>query len=76
MSRHLRAVDCEVEHVLLREEDGFAVCRTDFINWLHRDLDMVFLCNPNNPTGISIDREFLVPGFTCVQRNGYPSGRR
>ena len=58
-----------------REEEGFSL-QDSFINWLHRDLDMVFLCNPNNPTGISIDREFLVPGFTCVQGNGDPSGRR
>ena len=54
----LTSCGCEVEHVLLREEEGFSL-QDSFINWLHRDLDMVFLCNPNNPTGISIDREFL-----------------
>ena len=46
----LASVDCEVEHVLLKEENGFAL-QEDFVNWLHKDLDMVFLCNPNNPTG-------------------------
>ncbi len=54
----LASVDCEVEHVLLKEENGFAL-QEDFVNWLHKDLDMVFLCNPNNPTGISIDRDLL-----------------
>ena len=54
----LVSVDCEVEHVLLKEEHGFAL-QEDFVNWLHKDLDMVFLCNPNNPTGISIDRDLL-----------------
>ena len=49
---------CEVEHVLLREEEGFQL-QDSFINWLHRDLDVLFLCNPNNPTGISINRDFL-----------------
>lgn len=49
---------CEVEHVLLREEDGFQL-QDSFINWLHRDLDVLFLCNPNNPTGVSINRDFL-----------------
>lgn len=54
----LTSCGCEVEHVLLREEDGFTM-QESFIDWLHRDLDIVFLCNPNNPTGISIDRDFL-----------------
>ena len=54
----LESVGCEVEHVLLREEDGFQM-KDNFIDWLHKDLDMVFLCNPNNPTGILTDREFL-----------------
>ena len=54
----LASVGCEVEHVLLREEDTFQM-QESFIDWLHRDLDMVFLCNPNNPTGILTDREFL-----------------
>ena len=54
----LASVGCEVEHVLLREEDTFQM-QESFIDWLHRDLDMIFLCNPNNPTGILTDREFL-----------------
>ena len=54
----LTSVGCQVEHVLLREEDGFCM-QESFIEWLHGDLDMVFLCNPNNPTGILTDREFL-----------------
>lgn len=54
----LASCGCEVEHVLLKEEDGFQM-QESFINWLHRELDMVFLCNPNNPTGLLIDRDFL-----------------
>ena len=65
----LASVDCEVEHVLLKEENGFAL-QEDFVNWLHKDLDMVFLCNPNNPTGISIDRDLFVPNFACMQGDG------
>lgn len=54
----LVSVGCQVEHVLLREEDTFHM-QENFLDWLHKDLDIVFLCNPNNPTGILTDREFL-----------------
>ena len=54
----LTSCGCEVEHVLLREEEGFSL-QDSFINWLHRDLDMVFLCNPNNPTSSAIMEEDL-----------------
>ena len=33
----LTSCGCEVEHVLLREEEGFSL-QDSFINWLHRDL--------------------------------------
>lgn len=55
----LDSVDCRTEHYWLEEEDGFLV-REDFLNALHRELDIVFLCNPNNPTGRLIPRELLV----------------
>ena len=54
----LESVGAQVEHVLLKEEEEFRV-QDSFIDWLHKDLDMAFLCNPNNPTGMLTDREFL-----------------
>ena len=54
----LISAGCQVEHVFLREEEDFAV-KENFIESLHKGLDIVFLCNPNNPTGVLMDREFL-----------------
>lgn len=54
----LLSVGCAVESYVLREENGFQV-QKDFIQALHKGLDMVFLCNPNNPTGILLERDFL-----------------
>lgn len=54
----LESVGCQVEHVFLKEEEGFQM-QESFIKQLHKNLDMVFLCNPNNPTGVLTDREFL-----------------
>lgn len=54
----LASVGCQVEYFHLKEEEGFEV-RKEFLAALHRKLDMVFLCNPNNPTGILMERDFL-----------------
>lgn len=63
----LDSVDCRVEHYWLEEEDGFLV-REDFLSALHRELDIVFLCNPNNPTGRLIPREFLLEILECCRK--------
>ncbi len=55
--RALLSVDCQVERIELDHRD-FAVGQ-EFIDALDKDLDMVFLCNPNNPTGNLMEREFL-----------------
>lgn len=54
----LESVDCQVMSFLLKEERGFSLGE-DFLEALSGNLDMVFLCNPNNPTGVLIPRELL-----------------
>lgn len=46
----LETAGCTVERHFLREQEDFSV--TDALcNAIHPGLDMVFLCQPNNPTG-------------------------
>ena len=46
----LKSVGCTVERFFLREQEDFAV--TDaFCAAIRPGVDMVFLCQPNNPTG-------------------------
>lgn len=54
----LRAAGCEVEYYYMNEERGFCL-EEDFIGRIRPDTDMVFLCNPNNPTGVLTGRDFL-----------------
>lgn len=54
----LRSVGAEVEYYYLREEDNFQI-REDYVDKLTEEIDMIFLCNPNNPTGQTIEREML-----------------
>ena len=46
----LETAGCTVERHFLREENDFAVTE-DILNAVHPGTDMVFLCQPNNPTG-------------------------
>lgn len=55
----LDSVGCSTEYALLCEERGFAVGE-EFIGLLHEALDIVFLCNPNNPTGALTERKLLL----------------
>ncbi len=55
----LKACSCHVVHFTLKEENGFRLERKELKAWLDKsglDFQMLFLCNPNNPTGFATDR--------------------
>lgn len=54
----LTSVGCKIVYVPLSEEKEF-MPQEDFIESITEDMDMVFFCNPNNPTGILVDRSYL-----------------
>ncbi|MDR3213299.1 MAG: threonine-phosphate decarboxylase CobD [Azoarcus sp.] len=56
--RALRQAGCRVMRHLLRREDGFALTAS-LGEKLAPGLDVLFLCQPNNPTGRLIDAELL-----------------
>lgn len=65
----LRGVDCEVSYELLKEETGFRLGE-EILNRLTEDLDIIFLCNPNNPTGLLTDEGLLEKvADVCEQRD-------
>ncbi|HIU10621.1 MAG TPA: aminotransferase class I/II-fold pyridoxal phosphate-dependent enzyme [Candidatus Avidehalobacter gallistercoris] len=55
----LRTVDCQVDFFYLKEEDGFRLADA-YLEALTPGLDIVFLCNPNNPTGLAVPRPALL----------------
>ncbi|WP_236354818.1 pyridoxal phosphate-dependent aminotransferase [Konateibacter massiliensis] len=64
----LLAVGSKVVSYELKKEYGFQV-REDFLNYISADLDMLFLCNPNNPTGEVIPKPFLMRIIEKCHRN-------
>lgn len=66
--RALTAAGCACHHHRLREEDGFAANETllDPI----AGVDVVFLCNPNNPTGLLLEPALLEKAIERCRREG------
>ncbi|MEY8427695.1 histidinol-phosphate transaminase [Lachnospiraceae bacterium 46-15] len=54
----LRAVGCEIAYCYLKEEQGFAP-QESLLGEITEDVDIVFFCNPNNPTGVLTEVDFL-----------------
>ena len=54
----LSAAGCEIQYFELQKERGFALEINRFCSFLEKNSTgktMVFLCNPNNPTGLVLD---------------------
>ncbi len=54
----LKTVSCDIQYYGVKKECGFLLS-DDYLNVLENDIDIAFLCNPNNPTGILIPPELL-----------------
>jgi threonine-phosphate decarboxylase len=59
----LDAVGCETHHYLLNQTNRFDLT-ADFLAQLTPEVELVFLCTPNNPTGRLID-EGLLEQIAC-----------
>ena len=55
----LQTVDCVPERYYLSPENGFALDE-GFLRHIVPGVDLVFLCEPNNPTGRTTSRELLL----------------
>jgi histidinol-phosphate/aromatic aminotransferase/cobyric acid decarboxylase-like protein len=54
-----RVIGCQVDRLVLREEDGFRLSSADLAAALEREYDLVVLVNPNSPTGHHLPRAEL-----------------
>ncbi len=56
----------------LREEDGFVLNTQDFISHLKDDIDLLVLCNPNNPTSTCVtNKSMRLILDACLQHGIY-----
>ena len=67
--QELYSIDCQVEFFPLDEKKQFALGE-DFLEALTEEIDIIFLCNPNNPTGLLIEKPLLEKILKrCRERN-------
>lgn len=61
--------ECEIEFYSLREDNNFAM-DDGFIERITSDIDVLFLCNPNNPVGNTIGEKLLYDILTKCAETG------
>lgn len=65
----LETVGCEIRYHLLDAAGGFQLDEK-YLSDLTEEIDIIFLCNPNNPTGEVIDKELLEKILKrCMEHN-------
>ena len=65
----LQAVDCECVYYPLSEKHGF-VPQTSYLEFLKEDVDLLFLCSPDNPSGAVIPKDFLLEILKTCEEKG------
>lgn len=65
----LRQIDLRIVHHSLVESDNFDVTER-ILDYISPDVDLMFLCSPNNPTGRVIPRELLCDILDAASRCG------
>lgn len=66
----LKLSQCEISHFELAESEGF-VLGEEIIDVIKQEhFDVIFVCNPNNPTGIPIDRELMLKIANVCAKQG------
>lgn len=51
----VRMTGCDFNSYILKEENNFKFDESEFLEMIHDDIDLIYLDNPNNPTGQTID---------------------
>lgn len=68
--RALETIGCSYDYYLAKEEDDFAV-QQDVLTMLEqKPYDMVFVCNPNNPTGRLVKKSLLLSVVRQCEEKG------
>ncbi|WP_458412641.1 threonine-phosphate decarboxylase CobD [Schinkia sp. CFF1] len=63
------AFNCHIESYVLKEESNWQLHHEDLVDYIARN-DVLFICHPNNPTGIIYQQHELVKIIETAQEHG------
>lgn len=61
---------CAIRFLTLRVEENFMIRSTDLIKEMEQGVDAVFLCNPNNPTGLLLQETEILTVLEMAKEEG------
>lgn len=65
----LKSAGCNLKYYELEESKAFEP-GVEILNLMDEDTDIIFLCNPNNPTGVITERELLTKVLDDAKEKG------
>ncbi len=64
----IRAVNGEIIYYKLIEKNDFHI-QEDILDYINSKLDLIFICNPNNPTGVITSKDLLIKILFKAKQN-------
>ncbi|WP_411168706.1 threonine-phosphate decarboxylase CobD [Clostridium sp. MB05] len=52
------SINGDIEYYILEEHNNWNISE-DILNYIKEDIDMIFICNPNNPTGVLTNKDLI-----------------
>ncbi len=68
--KEIELVNGEIVLFPLKEENGYILSVEEIAKVLDKSVDMLVLCNPNNPTGTYVDKQQMLSLIDICERNG------
>jgi len=63
-----KAINGTIIYYKLKEENNFHI-QEDILDYINSELDLIFICNPNNPTGVITSKDLLVKILIKAKKN-------
>ncbi|HEX9025138.1 MAG TPA: threonine-phosphate decarboxylase CobD [Clostridium sp.] len=63
-----KAINGNIIYYKLKEKNNFCI-QEDILDYINIDLDLIFICNPNNPTGTITEKDLLKKILIKAEKN-------